>query len=172
MRHSPALSLCRANRLSCLLATNVFSTVIKTSRFSPGPFSLLFSISTSAVRCRAETGCVGWLRYQKIDGAYIEGNYDESLPAAVVTSSGSEFTQSAQSDLVCAGRNAGRTFGNHASIALTHSCQVAFKILQTNERTPSPALRAPCPRRQRGSGPGREGALPEGLMSAKVFIAV
>jgi hypothetical protein len=97
---------------------------MKTPHFSPGFFVLLLSVSTFAVQSRAETGYEGWLRYEKIDDASIKRNDDESLPAAVVPSSGSEFTQSAQSHLVCVGRNAGRTFRNHTSVALAHSVKL------------------------------------------------
>ena len=73
---------------------------MKTSHFSPGFFVLLLSISTFAVQLRAETGYEGWLRYEKIDDASIKRNYDESLPAAVVTLGSSEVAQSAQNELI------------------------------------------------------------------------
>ncbi|MGA3283357.1 MAG: alpha-glucuronidase family glycosyl hydrolase [Verrucomicrobiota bacterium] len=73
---------------------------MKRSQFAPGLFVLLFSISTFVVQSRAETGYDGWLRYEQIDAAPVKRNYDESLPAVVVTLGSSEVAQSAQNELI------------------------------------------------------------------------
>ncbi|MGD0251679.1 MAG: alpha-glucuronidase family glycosyl hydrolase [Verrucomicrobiota bacterium] len=73
---------------------------MKISHFSPGLFVLLLTISTFAVSSRAETGYDAWLRYEKIDDASIQRDYDKSLPAVVVTLGRTEVAQSAQNELI------------------------------------------------------------------------
>jgi alpha-glucuronidase len=73
---------------------------MKISRlFSVILFGLLFTFPFSFQTC-AETGYEAWLRYAEIDDVSINKNYDESLPAVVVTLNNSEIMQSAQSELL------------------------------------------------------------------------
>jgi len=70
------------------------------SVLSPCFFVLLFSILTFALQVRAESGYEGWLRYEKIDDASVQRDYEKALPAVIVTLSSSELTQSAQNELI------------------------------------------------------------------------
>jgi alpha-glucuronidase len=73
---------------------------MKTSPFSRGLFVLLCSVSALAIRSRAETGYDAWLRYERIDDAMVKKNYDQSLPAVVVSLGNSEVIQSARNELI------------------------------------------------------------------------
>ena len=63
-------------------------------------FVLLAFISIFAVQSHAESGYDAWLRYELIDDATVKSDYDQSLPAVIVTLDNSEVVQSARNELI------------------------------------------------------------------------
>jgi alpha-glucuronidase len=66
-------------------------------RFFQGLLLLIFA---SAISARAETGYEAWLRYAPIEDTSVQKNFEQTLPAVVVTLGKSELEQSSQKELL------------------------------------------------------------------------